>query len=30
VRGRYRIEGSLSLEEKEEWAGDKFEGRGGD
>jgi len=30
VRGRYRIEGGLSLEEKEGWAGEKFEGRGGD
>jgi len=30
VRGRYRIEGSLSLEEKEGWVGEKFEGRGGD
>jgi len=29
VRGRYRIEGGLSLEEKEGWAGEKFEGRGG-
>jgi len=28
VRGRYRIEGGLSLEEKEGWAGEKFEGRG--
>jgi len=27
VRGRYRIEGGLSLEEKEGWAGEKFEGR---
>jgi len=26
VRGRYRIEGGLSLEEKEGWVGDKFEG----
>jgi len=24
VRGRYRIEGGLSLEEKEGWAGDEF------
>jgi len=30
VRGRYRIEGGLLLEEKEGWAGEKFEGRGGD
>jgi len=30
VRGRYRIEGGLSLEEKEGWTGEKFEGRGGD
>jgi len=30
VRGRYRIEGGLSFEEKEGWAGEKFEGRGGD
>jgi len=30
VRGRYRIEGGLSLEEKEGWAGEKFEGRGRD
>jgi len=30
VRGRYRIEGGLSLEEKEGWVGEKFEGRGGD
>uniref|UniRef100_A0ABK0LCK3 peptidyl-tRNA hydrolase n=1 Tax=Rattus norvegicus TaxID=10116 RepID=A0ABK0LCK3_RAT len=30
VRGRYSIEGGLSLEEKEGWAGEKFEGRGGD
>jgi len=29
VRGRYRIEGGLSLE-KEGWAGEKFEGGGGD
>jgi len=29
VRGRYRIEGGLSLEEKEGWTGE-FEGRGGD
>jgi len=28
VRGRYRIEGGLSLEEKEGWVGEKFEGRG--
>jgi len=27
VRGRYRIEGGLSLEEKEGWAGEKFEGQ---
>jgi len=27
VKGRYRIEGGLSLEEKEGWAGEKFEGR---
>jgi len=30
VRGRNRIEGGLSLEEKEGWAGEKFEGRGED
>jgi len=30
VNGRYRIEGGLSLEEKEGWAGEKFEGRGRD
>jgi len=30
VRGRYRIEGGLSLEEKEGWVGEKFEGRRGD
>jgi len=30
VRGRYRIEGGLSLEEKKGWVGEKFEGRGGD
>jgi len=30
VRGRYRIEGDLSLEEKEGRAGENFEGRGGD
>jgi len=30
VRSRYRIEGGLSLEEKEGWVGEKFEGRGGD
>jgi len=30
VRGRYWIEGGLSLEEKEGWVGKKFEGRGGD
>jgi len=30
VRGRYRVEEGLSLEEKEGWAGEKFEGRGGD
>jgi len=30
VRGRYRIEGGLSLDEKEGWVGEKFEGRGGD
>jgi len=30
VRSRNRIEGGLSLEEKEGWAGEKFEGRGGD
>jgi len=30
VKGRYRIEGGLSSEEKEGWAGEKFEGRGGD
>jgi len=29
VRGRYRIEGGLSLEETEVWAGEKFEGGGG-
>lgn len=28
VRGRYKIEGGLSLDEKEGWAGEKFEGRG--
>jgi len=28
--GRYKIKGSLSLVEKEGWAGKKFEGRGGD
>jgi len=28
VRGRYKIEGGLSLEKKEGWAGEKFEGRG--
>jgi len=30
VRGRYTIEGGLSLEEKEGWVGEKFEGGGGD
>jgi len=30
VRGRNRIEGILSLEEKEGWAGEMFERRGGD
>jgi len=30
VRGRYRIEGGLLLEEKEGWVGEKFERRGGD
>jgi len=30
VKGRYRIEGGLSLEEKEGREGEKFEGRGGD
>jgi len=30
VRGRYKVERGLSLEEKEGWAGEKFEGRGGD
>jgi len=30
VSGSNRIEGGLSWEEKEEWAGEKFEGRGGD
>jgi len=30
VRGRYRTEGGLSLEETEGWVGEKFEGRGGD
>jgi len=30
VRGRYRIEGGLSLEEKKGWTGEKFEGRRGD
>jgi len=30
VRGRYRIEGGLPLEEKEGWVGGKFEGRGGE
>jgi len=29
VRGRNRIEGNLSLEQKEGWAGEMFEGRGG-
>jgi len=29
VRGRHRIEGGLSLEEKEGWVGEKFEGGGG-
>jgi len=29
VRGRYRIEGGLSLEEKEGWVGEKFEERRG-
>jgi len=28
VRGWYRIEGGLSLVEKEGWLGEKFEGRG--
>jgi len=28
VRGRYKIKGGLSLEEKEGWAGEKFERRG--
>jgi len=30
VSGRNRIEGGLSWEENEEWAGEKFEGKGGD
>jgi len=30
VRGRYSIEGGLSMEEKEGWAGEKFERGGGD
>ncbi len=30
MRGRYRIEGGLSLDKKEGWVGEKFEGRGGD
>jgi len=31
VKGSYKIgEGGLSLEEKEGWVGEKFEGRGGD
>jgi len=30
VRDRYRIGGGLSLQEKEGWAGEKFEGSGGD
>jgi len=30
VTGRYRIEGGLSLDKKEGWEGEKFEGRGGD
>jgi len=30
VQGRYRTEGGLSLEEKEGWVGEKFEGREGD
>jgi len=30
VSGRNRIEGVFSWEEKEEWAGEMFEGRGGD
>jgi len=30
VRGRYKIERGLSLEEKEGWVAEKFEGRGGD
>jgi len=30
VRCGYRIEGGLSLVEKEGWAGEKFEERGGD
>jgi len=30
VRGRYKIEEGLLLEKKEGWAGEKFEGRGGD
>jgi len=29
VSGRNRIEGGLAWEGKEEWAGEKFEGRGG-
>jgi len=30
VRSRYKIEEGLSLEEKEGWVGEKFEGRGGE
>jgi len=30
VRGRYRIVGDLTLEEKQGWAGEKLEGREGD
>jgi len=30
VTRRYKIEGGLSLEEKEGWVGEKFEGKGGD
>jgi len=30
VSGRNRIEGGLLWEEKEEWAGEMFEERGGD
>jgi len=30
MKCRYRIEGSLSLEEEEGWVGEKFEAGGGD